>query len=71
METCKNYRLGIYKKAMPDELSFEEKFILTLNSGYDFMEMSIDESDYRLSRLDFQEKDGRAQRPRQGALCGG
>lgn len=47
------YRLGLYEKSMPGELSFEEKLKSAKESGYDFLEMSIDESDDKISRLDF------------------
>ena len=49
--TRKEYYLGLYEKAMPD-LSFEEKLTLTRECGFDYMEISIDESDKKLSRLD-------------------
>lgn len=47
------YSLGIYEKAIPDELSFLEKLKIAKESGYDFLEISIDESDVRLNRLDW------------------
>ena len=48
----KKYLLGLYEKAMPNELSWEEKMIVAKNVGYDFIEMSIDETDEKLERLD-------------------
>lgn len=48
----KNYRLGIYEKAMPDFLSYREKLSLAKRCGYDFVELSIDETEEKLSRLD-------------------
>ena len=45
------YYLGLYEKAMPD-LSFEEKLTLTRECGFDYMEISIDETDKKLARLD-------------------
>lgn len=45
-------RLGIYEKAMPDSLSWIEKLELVKASGFDFLEISIDESDFRLARLE-------------------
>lgn len=48
--------LGIYEKAMPDSLSFKEKFRLAKEAGFDYMEISIDESDEKLQRLDYTKK---------------
>ena len=45
--------LGIYEKAMPNFLSFREKFRLAKEAGFDYMEISIDESDEKLQRLDY------------------
>ena len=44
-------RIGIYEKAMPDSLSWEDKLTMVKETGYDFLEISIDESDFRLARL--------------------
>ena len=46
------YSLGLYEKAMPDGLSFREMLELTKRTGFDRLELSIDESDMRLARLD-------------------
>jgi len=46
-----DYYLGLYEKSMPNSLSIREKLIETKNSGFDFMEISIDETDEKLSRL--------------------
>lgn len=51
--------LGIYEKALPQDLSWKEKFELVHQLGFNFLEFSIDESDERLSRLDW-DKDQRA-----------
>lgn len=45
-----NY-LGIYEKAMPVSLSIPEKLKYVKQLGFNFIEMSIDESDQRLARL--------------------
>ena len=45
--------IGIYEKAMPASLSWERRFDAAANAGYDFLEISIDETDERLSRLDW------------------
>lgn len=47
----KNYRLGLYEKSMPSSLSWEEKLLATKEAGFDFLEMSIDETDEKISRL--------------------
>ena len=48
------YCLGLYEKAMPD-FSFEEKLETVKACGFDYMEISIDETDKKLSRLDSKE----------------
>jgi L-ribulose-5-phosphate 3-epimerase len=47
------YRLGLYEKAMPNSLTLVEKLRETARAGFDFMEISIDETDERLSRLEW------------------
>jgi L-ribulose-5-phosphate 3-epimerase len=43
--------VGIYEKAFPDEYSWEQILTSAKQAGYDFVEMSIDESQERLDRL--------------------
>ena len=45
------YYLGLYEKSMPNSLSIKEKLIQTKGAGFDFMEISIDETDEKLGRL--------------------
>ena len=45
--------LGIYEKALPDVESWEERLTLAAQAGFDFVEISIDESDKRLARLEW------------------
>ncbi|HUS94446.1 MAG TPA: L-ribulose-5-phosphate 3-epimerase [Patescibacteria group bacterium] len=45
--------VGLYEKALPAELSWEERLAAAGRAGYDFIDISIDESDARLSRLDW------------------
>jgi L-ribulose-5-phosphate 3-epimerase len=45
------YYLGLYEKSMPNYLTLKEKLKETKNAGFDFMEISIDETDERLGRL--------------------
>jgi len=49
----KNYTLGLYEKAMPITLSWEEKMIACKEAGFDFIELSVDETDAKLSRIDW------------------
>lgn len=44
-------QIGIYEKALPKEISWSERFALAKELGFDFIEMSIDETDERLARL--------------------
>ena len=48
-----NYRLGLYEKSMPGELSISEKLRAAKRAGFDYMELSIDETDAKLARLDW------------------
>jgi predicted hexulose-6-phosphate isomerase len=45
--------VGLYEKALPPALSWEERLAAAGQAGYDFVEISIDESDERLARLDW------------------
>lgn len=45
--------LGIYEKALPDAFSWEEKLAAVKLAGFDYIEISVDESDARLARLDW------------------
>lgn len=44
--------MGLYEKAMPASLTWEEKLRTTKACGFDFLECSIDESEEKLARLD-------------------
>ena len=48
--------LGIYEKALPKMLSWPERLALAKSCGFDFVEMSVDETDERLSRLTWDKK---------------
>ncbi|MBD5806488.1 L-ribulose-5-phosphate 3-epimerase [Limosilactobacillus walteri] len=48
--------VGIYEKALPSSLTWEDKFNLVHQLGFNFLEFSIDESDERLARLDWSEE---------------
>jgi predicted hexulose-6-phosphate isomerase len=45
--------IGLYEKALPNSMYWEERLTAAGQAGYDFVEISIDESDQRLSRLDW------------------
>ena len=45
--------IGIYEKALPNVFTWEEKFKAAKMAGFDYMELSVDESDERLGRLDW------------------
>lgn len=46
------YTLGLYEKSMPSELSWKEKLEAAKIAGFDFVEISIDETEEKLKRLD-------------------
>lgn len=52
-----SYELGLYEKAMPGYLSMAEKLRAAKKAGYDYVEMSIDETDEKLSRLDISKEE--------------
>ena len=53
----KEYALGLYEKAMPKDLSWKEKLMCAKECGYDFVEISIDETDEKLARLDWSKEE--------------
>lgn len=52
MAKNKSYQLGLYEKAMPSTLTWEEKLEAAKAAGFDYVEISIDETDAKLARLD-------------------
>lgn len=48
----KSYTLGLYEKSMPAVLPWREKLNAAGEAGFDFVEISIDETDEKLGRLD-------------------
>lgn len=53
----KAYTLGLYEKSMPSSLNWKEKLIAAKEAGYDFVEISIDETEEKLSRLDMSKEE--------------
>ena len=47
----KNYQIGMYEKAVPEEHSVPEMLVLGREAGYDFFEISIDRTEQRIARL--------------------
>ena len=47
------YALGLYEKAMPGTMTIEEKLACAKECGYDYVELSVDETDEKLARLDW------------------
>ena len=57
----KQIPLGIYEKALPAGECWLERLQLAKTLGFDFVEMSVDETDDRLSRLDWSREQRLAQ----------
>jgi len=55
MFTLRNNPIGIYEKAIPNQYDWEDKIKIAKSAGFDFIEISIDEGDERLSRLNWSE----------------
>lgn len=49
----KKYSLGLYEKSMPGDLTWSEKLMNAKVAGFDYVEISIDETDEKLARLDW------------------
>jgi L-ribulose-5-phosphate 3-epimerase len=49
--TRADIKLGIYEKALPHALDWRGRLDAAGRLGFDFVEMSVDETDERLSRL--------------------
>jgi len=55
--TLQSIPVGLYEKALPKALTWKERLKLTREMGFDFLEMSIDDTDGRLTRLDWTAQD--------------
>lgn len=49
--------IGIYEKALPLNINWHSRLAKAKKAGFDFVEISIDESDERLDRLDWSAKE--------------
>ena len=56
MYDIKKRPLGIYEKALPNDFTWLEKMQAAKQAGFDYIEISIDESDERLARLDWSDE---------------
>jgi hexulose-6-phosphate isomerase len=45
--------VGIYEKALPKDLGWPDRFRAARDAGYDFLEVSVDETPERMARLDW------------------
>ena len=61
----KAYSLGLYEKAMPPELSWREKLETAKEAGYDYVEISIDETEEKSTVIHYiqQERNGSSGAP--------
>lgn len=53
MYSLKKFPLGIYEKALPKDITWRERLEYAKELGFDFVEISIDETDERLARLEW------------------
>ena len=56
MYDIKKRPLGIYEKALPNDFTWLQKMQAAKQAGFDYIEISIDESDERLARLDWSDE---------------
>ncbi len=50
-------KIGIYEKAINKKFSWEEKIKIAKDAGFNFIEISIDETDDKIARLDWSDKE--------------
>lgn len=48
---------GLFEKALPKELGWEQRLNQARAAGFDFVEMSVDDTDSRIDRLDWRPKE--------------
>ena len=49
--------IGIYEKALPSDMGWAGRFDAARSAGYDFLEISVDETQERMARLDWSVKE--------------
>lgn len=59
MYKINDLELGIYEKALPKDKTWKERLEIAKEAGYSFVEISVDETDERLARLDWSEEERR------------
>ena len=59
MVNIKKNPIGIYEKAIANKFNWSDKIEIAKKAGFDFLEMSVDESDERLSRLEWTKEERR------------
>lgn len=55
VKTHNAYQLGLYEKSMPS-MAWQDTLAVCKRNGFDYLEMSIDESEERLARLNYTKK---------------
>ncbi len=53
MEENRSYSLGLYEKAIPVGMTFPQMFAIAKQCGFDRLEISVDETDWRQERLEW------------------
>ena len=53
----RDYILGLYEKSMPGSYTLEQKLAAGKAAGFDFMEISIDETDEKMERLNWSKEE--------------
>ncbi|MFI3115445.1 MAG: L-ribulose-5-phosphate 3-epimerase [Clostridia bacterium] len=51
------YTIGLYEKAMPNDLTFREKLECASRANYDYIEVSIDATEEKINRINMGEKE--------------
>ena len=51
----KRYKIGLYEKAMPSDMSWKEKMKCAKECGYDYIEMCIDATEEKIQRVYMEE----------------
>jgi L-ribulose-5-phosphate 3-epimerase len=52
-----DYLVGLYEKAMPADLPWSDRMEAAKTAGFDYIELSVDETDERLARLDWTKRE--------------